>query len=265
MVTSRDGTAIAFERRGDGPAVILVGGGFDDGAENAPLAAALAGEFTVYNYSRRGRGKSGDTQPYALAREIEDVAALIALAGGSAHVHGVSSGGALVLEAAAAGVAFDHIAVYEIPWNMADDWPRRWGDYVARLHAALARQSRGEAVELFLRVAGSADDGIASLQRSPYWAGMRELAHTLAYDAACLGDGRPPAERLARITRPTLVATGADHAPASPEWVRALDAAADEVAARIPRARRRRLAGESHVVNAETFAPVLAHFFGEVS
>jgi pimeloyl-ACP methyl ester carboxylesterase len=115
VTSSKDGTDIAYERMGSGPAVILVGGGLDDGAENAPLAPELAEQFTVYNYARRGRGESGDTLPYAVAREIEDLDALIAEAGGSAHLYGVSSGGALALEAAAAGLAVDGIALYEVP------------------------------------------------------------------------------------------------------------------------------------------------------
>jgi pimeloyl-ACP methyl ester carboxylesterase len=93
-VMSRDGTSIAFERAGAGPALVLVGGSLDDGSENAPLAAELARTFTVVNYARRGRGASGDTPPYAVDREIEDLSALVADAGGRAHVVGVSSGGA---------------------------------------------------------------------------------------------------------------------------------------------------------------------------
>jgi len=119
-VTSADGTAIAYERTGSGPAVILVGGGLDDGAENAPLAPELAERFSVYNYARRGRADSGDTPPYALEREIEDLDALIAEAGGSAHLFGASSGGALVLEAAAAGSAVDRAAVYEVPYMVGE-------------------------------------------------------------------------------------------------------------------------------------------------
>jgi pimeloyl-ACP methyl ester carboxylesterase len=111
-VTSKDGTSIAYHRQGDGPAVIMVGGGLDDGSENAPLVPELARRFTVYNYARRGRGDSGDTRPYALEREIEDLQVLIAEAGGSAHLYGVSSGGALAMEAAAAGLAVDRLAVY---------------------------------------------------------------------------------------------------------------------------------------------------------
>src|SRR5918996_2353811 len=120
-VTSQDGTSIAYDRQGSGPAVILVGGAFVDRSENAPLAAELAEGFTVYNYDRRGRGDSGDTPPYAVDREIEDIEALIAERGGSAHLYGISSGGALALEAAAAGVAIDRLAVYEVPYDMADD------------------------------------------------------------------------------------------------------------------------------------------------
>jgi len=110
-VTSADGTSIAYDRRGSGPAVILVAGGLDDGSENAPLATALAERFTAYNYSRRGRGESGDTPASRVEREIEDIEALIAEAGGSAHLYGVSSGGALVLEAASAGLAIRRVAV----------------------------------------------------------------------------------------------------------------------------------------------------------
>src|SRR5947199_4272283 len=134
-VTSKDGTKIAYDKIGHGPAVILVAGAlcsrsFWSGPE---LAKLLARSFMVYNYNRRGRGESGDTQPYALEREIEDIEALIANAGGSAHLYGVSSGGALVLEAAAAGLAIDKIAVYEVPYNTAGDWPQRWREYVEQL------------------------------------------------------------------------------------------------------------------------------------
>jgi pimeloyl-ACP methyl ester carboxylesterase len=132
---------------GSGPAVILVGGGLDDGSENAPLAPELAEHFTVLNYARRGRGDSGDTLPYALEREIEDIEALIAEAGGTAHLYGVSSGGALALEAAAAGIAVDRLAVYEVPYNMADDWPPRWRAYVEQLGAVLTEGRRGDALD----------------------------------------------------------------------------------------------------------------------
>ena len=170
-VTSRDGTSIAYDRQGSGPPVILVTGGLDDGSENAPLATELAEQFTAYNYNRRGRGESGDTQPYALEREIEDLVALIAEAGGSAHVYGVSSGGALALEGATAGLPIDRLAVYEVPYSMGEDASVRWREYVEQLGVLLGEGRRGDAVEL-------------------------------------LGGGHPPAARYATVTQPTLVATG---------------------------------------------------------
>jgi Alpha/beta hydrolase family len=263
-VTSRDGTSIAYDRTGTGPALILVGGGLDDGSESAPLATELAESFTVYNYARRGRGDSGDTLPYALAREIEDIEALLAAAGGTAHMYGVSSGGALTLEAAAAGVAVGRLAVYEVPYNMADDWPPRWRDYVAHLEAVLAEGRRGDALELFMRLAGSSEQEIAGARSSPFWPAMEDLAPTLAYDAACLGDGRPPTSRLARITQPTLVATGVGaRLPGAAAWVLALDPAADAIAASIPHAQRQTFEGQSHVADPKVVAPVLEQFFGE--
>lgn len=261
-VRSKDGTSIAYERQGRGPAVILVGGGLDDGAENAPLAGVLSDRFTVYNYARRGRGDSGDTPPYELRREIEDIEALIGVAGGSASVHGVSSGGALVLEAAAAGLPFDRISVYEVPYLVDDDAARWWRAYVEQLTEALAEGRRADALVLFMRLAGSSDEEIAGARESPVWPGLEALAHTLAYDAACLGDGPPPVGRLATITRPTLVVTG--RAAPDPETGRSaptfFDEAADVIAATVPGARRRVVDGQGHVVDASAFAPVLADF-----
>jgi pimeloyl-ACP methyl ester carboxylesterase len=252
-VTSKDGTSIGYDRQGRGPAVILVGGGLDDGSENAPLAVELARHFTVYNYARRGRGDSGDTQPYAVEREIEDIEALIAEAGGSAHVYGVSSGGMFALEAAAAGLAIDKIGVYDVPYDTADNAPQRYRQYREQLGSALAEGRRGDAVELFMRLAGASEENIAGAKASPYWSGLEVLAHTLAYDAACYG--KPPTARLARITQPTLVATGGGDDFFGP--------AADAVAASIPRAERRVFQGQGHVADPKAVAPVLVQFFRE--
>jgi pimeloyl-ACP methyl ester carboxylesterase len=262
-VRSADGTSIAYNRQGGGPAVILVGGGLDDGSENAPLAAELAKQFTVYNYARRGRGDSGDTLPYALEREIEDIEALIANAGGSAHLYGVSTGGALALEAAAAGLAIDKLAVYEVPYDMAEDWPQKWPAYVEELAAVLAEGRRADALELFMRLAGSSDDEIAAVRDSPYWSGMEGIAHTLAYDAACLGNGQPSAASFAAITQPTLVVTGDERPPNSARWVLALDEAADALVASMPNAKRLTLDGQGHVADPVAVVGVLGGFFGE--
>ena len=256
---SKDGTTIAYERHGSGPAVVLVGGGAVDRAENAPLADALAERFTVFNYDRRGRGESGDTPPYAVEREIEDIEALIREAGGSAHLYGVSSGGALALEAAAAGIAVDRLAVYEVPYNVAPDWPRRWRAYTEELSALLAGGRRGDAFARFMRLAEIPEAEIEAARAAPFWSELEAIAHTLAYDAACLGDGAPPRDRLAAITRPALVATGSDSGAA--EWVRALGPAADAIAASVPHGSRVTIAGSGHVADPQAVAGTLAAFF----
>jgi pimeloyl-ACP methyl ester carboxylesterase len=250
-VISKDGTRIAYVRQGRGAPVILVTGALDDGAENAPLATQLAMTFTVYNYARRGRGASGDTLPYAAEREIEDIDALIAEAGGLAHVFGVSSGGMFALEAAAAGSAIERLAVYEVPYDTADDAPQRFGAYREGLLAAIAAGYRGVALELFMRLAGSSERNIAAARNSPYWPDLQELAHTLVYDAAYYGN--PPADRLARIKQPTLALTGGGGG--------FFEAAADAIAASVPRAERLTLDGQSHVADPSVLAPVLREFF----
>jgi pimeloyl-ACP methyl ester carboxylesterase len=259
-VTSKDGTSIAYDRQGRGPAVVLVGGGLVDPAtgragrwENAPLATELAAWFTVYNYDRRGRAESGDTLPYAVEREIEDLDALIAEAGGSAHLYGVSSGGALALDAAAAGLAVDKLAVYEVPYLIGEEAMRAWRRYVQDLGAALDEGRRGDAVELFMRVAGASEDDIAGARSSPMWPGLEAVAHTLAYDAACIGDEHPPTARLARIRQPTLVATG--------EGNDFFTLAADAIVASIPQAERQTLAGQGHVADPKAVAGMLERFF----
>jgi pimeloyl-ACP methyl ester carboxylesterase len=195
-------------------------------------------------------------------REIEDIDALISEAGGSAHLFGASSGGALALEAAAAGLAIDRIAVYEVPYTSDDAAAQHWPEYVDQLSAILADDGRADAIELFMRLAGSSDEDIAGARYSSFWPGLEALALTLAYDAACMGDGRPPITRLATITRPTLVATGGTPDPhmgtPQPGF---FDEAADAIAATLPKAERRTVQGQSHVADPKVFASVLVQFF----
>jgi pimeloyl-ACP methyl ester carboxylesterase len=249
-VMSRDGTSIAYDRQGAGPPVILVGGGLDDGSENAPLATELADRFTVYNYARRGRGESGDTSPYAVQRELEDLEALLGLAGGSAGVYGVSSGGMFALEAAATGLAIRRLAVYEVPYDTTAEAAQRNRAYREQLESLLARDRRGDAVELFMRLAGASDEDIAGARGSPHWPGLEELAHTLAYDAACYGP--PPVDRLATITQPALVLTGGG--------AEFFELAADAVAAAMPSAQRVVLEGQGHVADPKAVATALERF-----
>src|SRR5215216_1992011 len=195
-ITSNDGTTIAFDRLGEGPPVILVCGQSTDRSSNAGVAALLAPDFTVFNYDRRGRGDSGDTAPYAVEREVEDIDALIKEAGGSAFVYGMSSGAALALEAAASGLAITKLALWEPPFILDDSRPRPPAD-TARIYTELvSRGRRGEAVEFFMRqVVGLPAEFVAQARKAPWWPAQEALAHTLAYDATIMGDYSLPSER----------------------------------------------------------------------
>jgi pimeloyl-ACP methyl ester carboxylesterase len=255
-LTSSDGTTIAFERSGDGPPVILVCGGSTDRTANAPLSELLAEYFTVFNYDRRGRGDSGDTAPYAVEREIEDIDAVIAVAGGSASVYGTSSGAALALEAAASGLAITKLALWE-PSYIVEGRPRPPAD-TARIYAELvAAGRRGDAVEYFMaKVVGLPPELVAEARKAPWWPAQEALAHTLAYDATIMGDYSLPAERVASVMVPTLVIDGGASFP----WIRKT---AEAIADIIPHAQRRTLEGQTHNVAAEAITPVLVEFFAE--
>ncbi|MEW9556472.1 alpha/beta fold hydrolase [Nonomuraea sp. NPDC050783] len=255
-VTAQDGTSIAYDRLGSGPALILVGGATADRSHHAPLADELAGHFTVYNYDRRGRGDSGDTPPYAVEREIEDLAALMEAAGGAAHLYGASSGGALALEAAAAGLPVARLAVYEVPYDLSEDGGRRRREYAERLGALLAEGRRGEAFALFMRLSGASEEMVEQAREAPSWAAREAVAPTLAHDAALLGDGRPPLDRLARVHCPTLVATGGGGSGGC-----SFEEAADAVAGVLPVPERVVVEDQTHLVEPKALAPVLIRFF----
>ncbi|AWE52565.1 MULTISPECIES: alpha/beta fold hydrolase [Streptomyces] len=253
---SADGTSLAYASRGEGPPVILVSGAMSTGDTVAPLAEALADRFTAVVYDRRGRGASGDTRPYAVEREVEDLAALIDAVGGEAALYGVSSGGALALRAAASGLPVRRIAVYEVPFAVYEGGAEERAEYTERLTSALEQDRRGDAVELFLRLTGLGEGLIQGARQSPMWPGMESIAPSLAYDDAVMGDGLVPEARLASITAPVLSLAGG----ASPEWMRE---AARTVADTAPRGTYRVLERQSHMVEPEVLAPVLAEFFGQ--
>jgi pimeloyl-ACP methyl ester carboxylesterase len=255
-VTSQDGTAIAFDRLGSGPAVVLVTGGSVDRGSNAALADRLAANYSVLNYDRRGRGPSGDTQPYSMQREIEDIAAVIEAAGGTAHLYGSSSGAALALEAAAAGVAIAKLALWEPPYIVGDDRPRPPANTAEIYSKFVAEGRRGDAVEYFMSTVVGMPEGFAAFARTqPWWPAQEALAHTLAYDATVMGDYTLPLETAARVRVPTLIASGTASFP----WIANT---AKALAAVIPGARTASLEGQSHDVSATALAPVLEEFFG---
>src|SRR5207253_7648977 len=182
-VISKDGTPIAFDQSGQGPALILVAGAMTTRLDEAGLSAALAPHFTVFAYDRRGRGESGDSAPYAVEREIEDLAALIIEAGGSAFVFGHSSGAALALEAAVQlGEKVTKLAMYEAPYNDEREAKLAWRAYIHQLTELLAANRRGDAVALFMQYVGMPADQIEAMRQSPTWPQFEAIAPTLAYD-----------------------------------------------------------------------------------
>ncbi len=261
-VISKDSTQIAYDRLGQGPALIMVGGAFQYRSfdpRTAHLAELLAKDFTTYHYDRRGRGDSGDTQPYAKEREIEDLAAMIDEAGGSAYVFAMSSGGALALDAAANGLKITKLALYEPSFiidNSRDSVPN---DFNARITELVAADNRDEAVRDFMvTVVGVPAEMVAGMRQSPMWPGFTLVAHTIPYDGAFVGDlqrGTPlPADRWANVSIPTLVIDGGE----SPAWMRnAVQAVVDVLA----NARRLTLEGQSHDVDPEILAPILKEYF----
>jgi pimeloyl-ACP methyl ester carboxylesterase len=260
-VISKDGTTIAFDQSGAGPALILVGGLFEQRAmdsETSQLAAfpLLAQHFTVFHYDRRGRGDSTDTQPYAVAREIEDIDALIDVAGGSACLSGISSGAALAFEAALAlGSKVKKLAMYEPPYNDADDSRQAWKEYRRQLQATLAEGRRGDAVGLIMTLFGVSAEQLDEMRQYPMWPMWEAIAPTIAYDAAAVGeDASVPIEKAAGLVVPTLVMDGGASYPF-------MHVSALALANAIPNAQHRTLEGQPHEVAAEAIAPVLVEFF----
>jgi pimeloyl-ACP methyl ester carboxylesterase len=245
-VHSADGTAIAFERRGTGPALVLVLGAFCDRTTAQTLAAVLGQDFTVYAYDRRGRGDSGDTTHYAVQREVEDLGALVAAAGGTASVFGHSSGAALALIAAAQGLPVHRVAAYEPPLT------RGAGELLGQVRELLGAGMRDDAVALFLtEAARTPAEGVAMMRNSPMWPELAALAHTLPYDLTICTE---PVENLAKVAVPTLLVSGAN----SPQWLREV---AYEVARKVPDAQEVTLAGQDHGAADDVLAPVLVEFF----
>ena len=247
-VISQDGTVIAFDRSGEGPAVILVVGAFNDRATGAPLARFIERHFTVFNYDRRGRGESGDITPYAIEREIEDLDALIAQAGASAFVFGYSSGVTLAIRAAAHGLNISRLALYEPPPAGA-----KAGQLAPQLTELIAAGRRGDAVELFQTEAvGIPAAVVAQMRNAPFRPALEKMAHTLVYESTILQS--LPTELLASVHVPTLVIDGEE----SPQVMRH---AAQSLADALPDGRYRTLKGQTHDIDPAVVGPVLEEFF----
>lgn len=256
-VISKDGTPIAFNQSGEGTPLILVVGAFNDHSTGAPLAASLSEHFTVFNYDRRGRGASGDTVPYAIEREIEDIEALLTEAGGQAAVFGYSSGALLALKAKAADLPISRLALYDPPFLLGDGFPKLAQEIAVQLTELLASGRRGEAVELFqTKIVGIPPEMVAQLRHAPFRPALETIAHTLVYEATLIGAMEVVAQQLPSITVPTLVISGEN----SPVQMRS---AAQTLADALLHSRHRLLEGQTHDLVPAVLAPVLEEFFAD--
>ncbi|MCU6713150.1 alpha/beta fold hydrolase [Paenibacillus sp. J5C_2022] len=243
-VISKDGTQIAYTKQGSGPALILISSAAADHQDASPLSEQLSAHFTVYNYDRRGRGQSTDTPPYAAAREVEDIEALIAAAGGQAYLFGSSSGAVLALEAAnLLGDSVAKLYLYEPPFIINDSRKPVPGDYVEHLNILIKAEKRSEAVEYFASEAlGIPGEYIGYMKADPSWNKMESLAHTLAYDGIIMGttqSGNPLPTDSWNVTIPTLIMTGENSEPLFHDSARAL-------VELLPQAAAHSLAGQDH-------------------
>lgn len=251
VVQSRDGTTIAYERSGAGPAVVLVAGAFCDRGWFDSLAAALAADFTVYSYDRRGRGDSGDSRAFSIDSEVEDLRAVVAAAGETPLVYGLSSGAALALEAAAQAVPMRKLAVYEAPY-MDDD--QRDETAQSDLERLIAAGDREGAVRRFLDLTGASPEMVDEIKRSADWPDMCAIAHTLPYDVAVCDHGCQSLDWLASITVPTLVMYGGD----SGQWA---PSSATRIAAKVSGTKTLEIPGQGHGVADDAIVPALREFF----
>lgn len=260
FATSADGTRIAYEVTGSGPALVLVDGALchREFGPSRPTAKALSEAFTVHTYDRRGRGESGPgAAPYSLERELEDLAAVVEAAGGTVSLLGFSSGAALALEAVRSGLRFEKLALYEAPFILDDTHAPNDPRLPERMQELVDQGRRADAVRLFMRTVGAPAFMIALMRLMPAWRRLTAVAHTLPYDLAIVGphgQGRPlPGGYYDAVTVPTLVMAGGK----SPEYMRNAQAA---IAAALPDGRIEVLPGQTHMVKPAVVAPLVTEF-----
>ncbi len=258
-VTSKDGSRIAFEKSGTGPALIIVSGALSARTlyEGEPmlLVGMLSKHFTVYIYDRRGRGESTNEQPYAVQREIDDLESLIDHAGGRANLYGVSSGGALSLHAVGklGAAKVPKLAIYEVPYGQGEE---TFDKQKQGVNERIKNGKPGDAAEFFLSQIGTPAEALEKMKSSPAWRTIEKIDFTLAYDYQVLGDGAIPRNVVKSITIPTLVMVGEK----SMDFI---NATAEQLARLMPNAEHKTLKGQMHQPKAEVVAPVLIEFFNK--
>jgi pimeloyl-ACP methyl ester carboxylesterase len=252
---SRDGTTLAYDVYGSGPALIYVTGAscFRSFRPVLQDAKAFAQEFTVYNYDRRGRGDSGDTPPYSIEREVEDIDAMIDAAGGKANLYGHSSGAVLALEAALRMPGKVHKVVMYDPSYVHDEAEKAtYSQLSQKVQRLLDSGKNREAMRTFLKGIGMPSIFVWLLPLFPGWKTMVALAPTLTYDIALTKD-LPPVDRATQITVPTQIVVG-EKSPAG------LHDVANQLTKAVPGAKFEQLPGQNHMVSAKALLPVLSRF-----
>ena len=258
--TSRDGTIIAYTKRGSGPPLIIVDGAFCY-RENGPateLASLLAEHFTVFTYDRRGRGGSGDTAPYAIQREIDDLRAMAKETGGTPYVLGISSGAALSLQAVASGVEVKKVALYEPPYLLDTNGPHSFESAKTHLQSLVSAGDRAGAVRFFMTDVYGAPRTFAwamAILMPGAWKRNKLVVHTTPYDLTILGDRSVLHERSSSIQVPTLV-IGGEKSP------QGLHDAVTAVANALPNGKSRFLPGQDHNISGPVLVPILFEYFG---
>lgn len=258
-IESKDGTYIAFDKSGKGPALIIVSGALSYRAmdEDKKLVSAFSKYFTVYVYDRRGRGESTDTEPYSVDREIEDIEGLIKDAGGSAYLFGVSSGAALSLLAASklGKAKVSKLALYEPPYGTDSEKDKKeYAEQRKRVNELIDTGKPGDAATFFFQSIGIPKDAFENIQKSPQWPLMKSIEHTLAYDFAVLNDGAIPVDAAKKATMPALVMNG-------DKSFDFMSVAAKNLSDTMPDAQWKTLKDQTHQAAAEVIVPVLREFF----
>lgn len=259
---SKDGTVIAYDVYGSGPALVYITGAscFRSFRPVRQDAKAFAQEFTVYNYDRRGRGDSTNTLPWSVEGEVEDIEAMIDAAGGKAHLYGHSSGAVLALEAALRlGDKVQKVVMYDASYVHDETEKAKYNQLSQHIHQLLKDDQKAKAMKSFLTGIGMPKALVFLLPLFPDWRIMKALAPTLAYDIALTRD-MPPVERAAEVTVPLQIIVG-QKSPAG------LHDVANQLTKAIPMAKLIELAKQGHLVSAKALLPLLKDFLkqpGEV-
>lgn len=254
-IQSKDGTTLAYDVYGSGPALLLITGATCFRSFEPVLydATTFAEQFTVYHYDRRGRGDSGNTLPYDPQREVEDIEAMIDAAGGSAFLYGHSSGAILALEAAIQlGEKVKKLVLYDASYVHNQTEQQEFRTLSQGLYTLLDNGNYDEAIRLFLQDIGIPQEVLIDMQQSPQWPIMTALAPTLAYDTQ-LALNLPPLERASHLTTPTQIIIGENNPESIHEVARQLSGV-------IANATFIKLADQDHMPDPNVVLPVLSRF-----